>query len=564
MPGPFKLGRFFSAVLLLSSTLAVAEVRAACNNTATARSCWGDYDITTDYYTDVPDTGVTRTYYLSLNNVTLAPDGYSRYVMAFNDTIPGPTITADWGDTVEVIVTNNLENNGTALHFHGLRQNYTNAQDGVPGVTQCPLVPGASYKYTWRATQYGTTWYHSHFSLQFGNGAYGAIVINGPTTANYDYDLGPITIGDWAHEDAFYLFSVNTGAPPAAENGLINGTNKYDGSGSYFSTTVESGYRYKLRIINSGVYAHMKFMIDDHTMEVVAADLVPIEPYNASYIDIGLGQRYDVIITMNQTADNYWIRAIPQVTCTNNANYAYILGILRYSSASNTSADPTSSGYTYTDACDDETMSLTPYLSKVVGSTSTASGTLPVAFSPASGSTAQHWKMNGTNMIADWADPSLLMIEEKNSSYPSSYNVVSINGTADDWAYFVIEASNAVDHPMHIHGHDFWVLARGTGTFSGSLSTYAGTNTPRRDVVMLPASGYLVVAFPIDNPGAWLIHCHIAFHVSEGLSLQFVERYDDIAGNTAAIGVDSTWNSTCTAWDSYISSTTIDQDDSGI
>ncbi|KAJ1540473.1 hypothetical protein HK405_011310 [Cladochytrium tenue] len=387
------------------------------------------------------------------------------------------------------------------------------------------VVPGASYKYTWRATQYGTTWYH---------------------------------------EDAFYLFSINTGAPPTAENGLINGTNKYDGSGSYFSTTIEPGYRYKLRIINSRAYAHMKFMIDDHTMKVVAADLVPFEPYNASYVDIGLEQRYDVIITMNQTADNYWIRAIPQVTCTNNANYAYMLGILRYSSASNTSADPTSSGYTYTDACDNETMSLTPYLSKVVGSTSTASRTLPVALSPASGSTAQHWKMNGTNMIADWADPSLLMIEKKNSSYPSSFNVVSINGTADDWAYFVIEATNAVEHPMHIHGHDFWVLARGTGTFSGSLSTYAGTNTPRRDVVMLPASGYLVVAFPIDNPGAWLIHCHIAFHVSEGLSLQFVERYDDIAGNTAAVDVDSTWNSMYTAWDSYKSSTTIDQDDSGI
>ena len=61
---------------------------------------------------------------------------------------------------------NGLLNNGTSLHFHGLRQNYTNPNDGVVSITQCPLAPGESITYTWRATQYGTSWYHSHFALQ--------------------------------------------------------------------------------------------------------------------------------------------------------------------------------------------------------------------------------------------------------------------------------------------------------------------------------------------------------------------------------------------------------------
>ena len=61
---------------------------------------------------------------------------------------------------------NGLSNNGTSLHFHGLRQNYTNPNDGVASITQCPLAPGESITYTWRATQYGTSWYHSHFALQ--------------------------------------------------------------------------------------------------------------------------------------------------------------------------------------------------------------------------------------------------------------------------------------------------------------------------------------------------------------------------------------------------------------
>ncbi|KAI9359649.1 Cupredoxin [Zopfochytrium polystomum] len=548
----------FAATGTAVALLQAGWTTAACVNSATARSCWGDYDITTDYYDTVPDTGVTRTYYLALNNVTMAPDGVSRYVTAFNSSIPGPTITADWGDTVVVYVTNNLANNGTALHWHGLRQNYTAASDGVPGVTQCAIAPGDTFKYTWRATQYGTTWYHSHFSLQYGNGAFGAIVINGPATANYDEDLGPLLIQDWAHEDAFYLFSINTGAPPGAENGLINGTNMYNSAGSYFSTTVTSGNTYRLRVVNSGVYAHMKFMIDNHSFQVIAADLVPIVPYNTTMLDVALGQRYDIVFTANQTADNYWIRAIPQLSCTNNKNQNGIKGILRYSTASNLTADPTTTAYTYTDDCGDQTMSLTPKVTKTIASSSaTASGSLPVVFSQ------QKWYINGKTQVIDWSNPSLGMIEAQNTSYPSAFNVVSLNGTSSDWAYFVITTTLAVDHPMHIHGHDWWVLARGTGTFSGAFTDYLTTAVPRRDVVVLPASGYLAVAFPLDNPGTWLMHCHIAFHASEGLSLQFVERYSDIRGN---VGVDSAWNQTCTNWKSYVAGDTAVavMDDSGI
>lgn len=81
----------------------------------------------------IPDTGVTREYWLELSDVTVAPDGVSRTAMAVNGTIPGPTLFADWGDTVVVHVSNNLttSNNGTSIHWHGIRQQSTNDQDGV-------------------------------------------------------------------------------------------------------------------------------------------------------------------------------------------------------------------------------------------------------------------------------------------------------------------------------------------------------------------------------------------------------------------------------------------------
>jgi len=90
--------------------------------------------------------------------MTMAPDGYSREVLAVNGQYPGPTIYANWGDTLSITVINNLQNNGTGIHWHGLRQYHTNTQDGVPGITECPLAPGDSKTYTFLATQFGTSW----------------------------------------------------------------------------------------------------------------------------------------------------------------------------------------------------------------------------------------------------------------------------------------------------------------------------------------------------------------------------------------------------------------------
>jgi FtsP/CotA-like multicopper oxidase with cupredoxin domain len=224
--------------------------------------------------------------------------------MAVNGTIPGPTLVADWGDMMVVHVTNGLQTstNGTSIHWHGIRQNYTNEYDGVPSITQCPTAPGETITYTWRATQYGTSWYHSHFSLMAWEGVHGGLIINGPATSNYDEDKGTIVLGDWSHDtcDALYSYAQTVG-PPTLDNGLINGTNTHDGAGTRFTTAFTAGQSYRLRIINSAVDTHWKFSIDGHTLQVIAADFVPIEPYTANYVNIGmggpnLGTYFDVVL----------------------------------------------------------------------------------------------------------------------------------------------------------------------------------------------------------------------------------------------------------------------------
>ncbi|CAJ2512545.1 Uu.00g055600.m01.CDS01 [Anthostomella pinea] len=533
--------------------------RAACSgNTASTRNEWCDYSIDTDYTTEVPDTGVTKEYWFELTDVTVAPDGVSRSAMAVNGSIPGPTIFADWGDTVVVHVTNSLttSQNGTSIHFHGIRQNYTNENDGVSSITQCPTAPGDSVTYSWRAMQYGSTWYHSHFALQAWEGIAGGIIINGPATANYDEDLGIVFLSDWDHQTVDELYQqAEAGGPPTLDNGLINGTNVYDDGGSRLEVSFTSGTSYRMRLVNGAVDSHFKFSIDNHTLQVIASDLIPIEPYETTVLDIGMGQRYDVIVTADQAsvADNFWMRAIPQSACSSeNDNADNIRAIVTYA---DTASTPTTDGWDYTDSCDDETDNLVPYISKTVG---TAGFDSETAAGTAITDGLFKWTLNSTSMVVDWEDPTLLQVVNGNTTFDTSDAVIQLP-TADEWVYLVIDTTLSIPHPIHLHGHDFFVLAQGTGDYSSSVSLNTA-NPPRRDTAMLPASGYLAIAFQADNPGAWLMHCHIGWHTSEGFALQFVERYDEIAATTDG---DALMDS-CSTWTTFQSGQSIVQDDSGI
>ncbi|KAH6652279.1 multicopper oxidase [Truncatella angustata] len=535
-------------------------------NTAKTRSEWCEHSINTNYISTSLDTGVTREYYLELTDGMFAPDGVERYSMAINGSIPGPTLFADWGDTVVVHVTNSLTSskNGTSIHFHGIRQNYTNQNDGVSSITQCPTPPGSSITYKWKAEQYGTTWYHSHFGLQAWAGAFGGIVINGPSAANYDEDLGVLFLNDWSHIPVDTLHTIEqTGASFELDNGLLNGTNVYSGgdvvgqTGQRLNLSFTAGTSYRIRLINAAIDTHFKFSIDNHTLQVIANDLVPIHPYTTNILDIAMGQRYDVIVRADQDDapnSSFWIRAIPQETCSNNAAPDNIKGVIHYGESQST---PTSQPYNYTDSCEDEAATnLKPYFAQDVGaSTWNKTQSLYGWFNDEG---LFRWYLNSSTMVVDWENPTLLQTYNNNTNFLTSKNLIELP-EANKWAYIVIQSLMDGPHPIHLHGHDFLVLGQGYGTFNNNI-TLNLHNPPRRDTAMLLSSGYLVIAFETDNPGAWLMHCHVGWHTSEGFALQFLERAQDLAPLIDAERLESN----CAAWNDYQTANAVVQDDSGV
>ena len=169
------------------------------------------------------------------------------------------------------------------------------------------------------------------------------------------------------------------------------------------------------------------------------------------------------------------------------------------------------------------------------------------------------WKVNGSDINVDWNRPVLDYVLEGNTSYPTHDNLYIVN-EKDVYTYWVIENQSPLPHPMHLHGHDFLILGhsqpQGQPTAfnpsqdGGSLNL---VNPTRRDVTMLPGNGWLVVAFRADNPGNWLFHCHIAWHVSGGLAVDFLER---AAEQPAQIGAQdlAEYQQTCQEWRDYFPS----------
>ena len=260
-----------------------------------------------------------------------------------------------------------------------------------------------------------------------------------------------------------------------------------------------------------------------------------------------------MVINANQTASNYWFRVSVGTDCGANkiVNSGVQLGaILHYSGASN--ANPTSTtSVTMRTSCNDELSSnLVPFVPNTVPSSVVGrAGKMELNhFQDASKSNLFRWLIDGEPHIVDWNDPSLETVLAGGTDFGNNSNVKEM--TNNGWYLWWIQstASIALPHPMHLHGHDFYVVGRGSGTWDGSTAGLTFNNPTRRDTATLPAGGYLLMAFPADNPGMWIMHCHIAWHASQGLSMQFMERRGEISG---LIGDTSVLKKGCDEWDGY-------------
>jgi FtsP/CotA-like multicopper oxidase with cupredoxin domain len=424
-------------------------------------------------------------------------------------------------------------------------------------VTECPIPPGHSKSYAFHVQQYGSSWYHSHYSSQYGNGIVGAMVVHGPATANYDIDLGPYMITDYYYETADRLqrrAELASGGPPDSNNVLIRGKGMHASGrgGSYDRLTLTPGKKHLLRLINTSVDNSFTVSLVGHRFTVVHTDLVPVEPIVKNQLFLAVGQRYDVIVEANQPVDNYWLNVTlaPGNLCGRCDN-KFPAAVIHYDGAG--SGLPTNRGTPVTAACSEETgfvpvvkRSLNPSEFKVMQQFRVDLEQPSLDFR----GKVFRWEINDIDIEIDWDHPILERLHERNESWPLRPNIIEIN-QANVWTFWVLNNNFLLPHPIHLHGHDFLVLGMGTdGAFDPAkhMGRLNFNNPVRRDVAQMPGSGWMVIAFYTDNPGAWLLHCHIGWHVSQGLGMQFLERKNDIR---SLMHLDQIVPN-CNAWRQYV------------
>jgi FtsP/CotA-like multicopper oxidase with cupredoxin domain len=339
-------------------------------------------------------------------------------------------------------------------------------------------------------------------------------------------------------------------------NYLLNGNNvKSDLSGGKHALwSVKPGKKHLFRIIGSAAQNMFSVHFDHHKMTVIAADYVPIVPYTTEWLNIGIGQRYDVIVEMDQEVDAYFLRAVTQTGCPSscdNNGLGVANGIILYEGAKPLLPTSTAGNKTASDfaSCVDEPLaSLVPFIKKPAGTidqfAATAS-TLPAGnvarVDTSDDGTVFRWFLNNGALTVNYTEPTLQTLAQgRNLSHGTDPNTPHANAVTiiarNKWVYFIIANQFTASHPMHLHGHDMSILGQSSQPWDPSLASSLNFENPtRRDTIMLQGSetpgapaGHTVIAFESDNPGAWLMHCHILWHADGGLALQWIERPQDM------------------------------------
>ncbi|KAK0387695.1 hypothetical protein NLU13_3940 [Sarocladium strictum] len=541
---------------------------------------WSKLDWNTNFYETHPYTGVIRSYDFTISRGVIAPDGYERDVLLVNDQFPGPLIEANWGDTIQVTLHNNITNppEGTALHWHGILQKDRPWQDGVPSVTQCPVPPGKTFTYQFIADLYGSSWYHSHYSGQYAGGLFGPMIIYGPSKTKYDVDVGPILLSDWYHEEYFDLVEqvMTPGAlPPFIDNNLINGKNSFDCSvlpqedtkpctndAGVSKFKFKKNKTHRLRLINSGADALQRFSIDGHKMTVIANDFVPVEPYETDVVTLGIGQRTDVIVKADQTPGAYWMRSNISTVCSLTRYQGNALAVIHYEGIDD-KKEPTSTPWDRPDpgTCSNDDLSKTKPLMKLQPPQPDKFYDMNIElFTNATGHLL--WKLDGTSFRGNFNSPTLLLSNLGNLTFDPIWNVKNTKEAKSVRVHIVNKTP--VAHPMHLHGFNMYILDEGVhpeGVDKWDGKIINPNNPQRRDVQMLRPNGYIVMQFDAGgNPGVWPFHCHIAWHVSGGLFTQFLTEPRKVKN----FRIPNTVAETCRQWAQYTKTNIPEQIDSGL
>jgi FtsP/CotA-like multicopper oxidase with cupredoxin domain len=449
--------------------------------------------------------------------IEIAP-GKRITVWTYDGKYPGTEIRAREGDRLRVTLKNNLPE-GTSIHWHGIHQKGTSNMDGIPGLTQPPIPPGAMFIYDFALNASGTYFYHPHSGLQIERGLSAALIVEPKReTLSYDREY-TLVLDDWlegspdlAFEQLQQGISPADGLPKDSSQtssgegemmmGMGHGGEIGEGEACCANPeVVYSGYvingrapenppefqtkrgeRVRFRAVNAGGATVFRVAVQGHKLSVTHSDGFPVQPAEADAFEISPGERYDFTIAANNPGA--WVIVAAPAGEPRRAARA----VLRYSDAPGSSAPPLDF---VPDELDGEVLDLDDLMSP-------DDLDFPrVANEP---DREIDLVLSGSRRSYEWLINGKKGLDEPFEIRTGERVRISMRNRSMMW------------HPMHLHGHSFRVLNGG-----------GGRNAPVKDTVLVEPRmhGRVEFEFLADNPGSWLIHCHHAYHLAAGMERLF-------------------------------------------
>ncbi|CAK9164146.1 unnamed protein product [Ilex paraguariensis] len=500
-------------------------------------------------------------------------------IITVNGQFPGPTLEVRNGDNLVIKVQNHAVYNVT-IHWHGIRQIGTQWADGPEYVTQCPIQPGGTYTYRFTIkNQEGTLWWHAH-SKWLRATVYGALIIYPKLGSPYPFQEPkfeiPILLGQWWNRDIIGVLrqATFTGAAPNVSDAYtINGQpgdlyrcSRTDTMKFY----MESGDTIVLRIINAALHQQLFFTVANHRLTVVGVDAAYTKPFPTRTLMLGPGQTTTVLLTADQPPARFYMAARAYATAQNAPfDNTTTTAILEYKSipCNAQNSMPLKPILPQLPAYND-TATVTAFTTQI-RSPSSINGPTEVDenlfFTVGLGIVncipgPQCQGPNGTRFAASMNNISFVLPRTTSLLQAYYQDIPGIlttdfppvppvkfdytgNVSRALWqpvfgtklyklkfgskVQIVLQDTGIIsteDHPIHLHGYHFYVVGQGFGNFDSRKDT-AKLNLidpPQRNTINVPVGGWSVIRFVADNPGVWLMHCHIDSHLTWGLAMNFL------------------------------------------
>ncbi|KAL0344481.1 UNVERIFIED_CONTAM: Laccase-4 [Sesamum radiatum] len=496
----------------------------------------------------------------------------TKSIVTVNEKFPGPTIYAREDDTVLIKVVNHVKYN-VSIHWHGIRQLRTGWADGPAYITQCPIQPGQSYVYNFTITgQRGTLLWHAHI-LWLRATLHGALVILPKLGVPYPFPKPNhervIVLGEWWKSDTEAVINeaLKSGlAPNVSDAHTINGhpgpvpnCSSTDG----FVLDVEPGKTYLLRLINAALNEELFFKIAGHRMTIVEVDATYVKPFKTDTIVIAPGQTTNAILTTDRAVGKYMVAASPfmdtpvvavdNLTATATLHYSGTLSssLTTFTRPPAQNATPVANNFTNSL----RSLNSKKYPAKVPQKVDhSLFFTVGLGINPCPTCKAT----NGSRVVAavnnvTFVMPTIALLQAHffnikgvfttdfpgNPPFAFNYtgsppaNLGTTSGTKlyrlpyNATVQVVLQDTGIIapeNHPIHLHGFNFFVVGRGLGNFNPKTDpkTFNLVDPVERNTIGVPSGGWVAIRFLADNPGVWFMHCHLEVHTTWGLKMAFL------------------------------------------